>query len=35
VDFSELEVNLDPPAEVFRFDPPEGVRIIDLAPPSR
>jgi outer membrane lipoprotein carrier protein len=35
VDFSELEVNLDPPAEVFRFDPPEGVRIIDLATPSR
>jgi outer membrane lipoprotein carrier protein len=34
VDFTEIEVNLDPPAELFRFDPPEGVRVIDLAPPG-
>jgi len=35
VEFSELKVNLDPPADLFRFDPPAGVRIIDLAEPAR
>jgi outer membrane lipoprotein carrier protein len=30
VEFSELEVNRDPPADIFRFEPPAGVRVIDL-----
>lgn len=35
VEFSNLEVNLDPPAGLFRFDPPAGVRVIDIAEPPR
>ena len=34
VEFSDLQVNLDPPADLFRFEPPTHVRIIDLSPPS-
>lgn len=34
VRFSELEANRDPPADVFTFEVPEGVRVIDLAPPT-
>lgn len=34
VEFSEIEVNLDPAPEVFRFDPPKDVRVIDLAAPG-
>jgi outer membrane lipoprotein carrier protein len=30
VEFSDLHVNLDPPADVFRFVPPAGVRVIEL-----
>jgi outer membrane lipoprotein-sorting protein len=30
VTFSEIRSNLAPPAELFRFDPPPGVRVIDL-----
>jgi outer membrane lipoprotein carrier protein len=32
VEFSGIEVNLDPAADVFRFDPPAGVRVIDIEP---
>jgi outer membrane lipoprotein carrier protein len=32
VAFSEIEVNLGPSADVFRFEPPAGVRVIDVAP---
>jgi outer membrane lipoprotein carrier protein len=35
VEFSEVKVNLDPPDEVFRFEPPAGVRIVDLPEPRR
>jgi outer membrane lipoprotein carrier protein len=35
VEFSDLQVNLDPPAETFRFDPPAGVRVIELPAPGR
>jgi outer membrane lipoprotein carrier protein len=35
VEFSEIEVNLDPSADVFRFEPPAGVRVIDLGPAPR
>jgi outer membrane lipoprotein carrier protein len=34
VEFSEIRVNLDPPAESFRFDPPSGVRVIELEAPA-
>jgi outer membrane lipoprotein carrier protein len=34
VSFSEVEVNRDPPASLFHFDPPKGVRVIDLAAPK-
>jgi len=34
VEFSDLQVNLDPPADLFRFEPPANVRIIDLSQPS-
>ena len=30
VRFSGIEVNLDPPAGVFSFEAPDGVRVIDL-----
>ncbi len=30
VSFTEIRSNLDPPSELFRFDPPSGVRVIDL-----
>ena len=30
VSFSEIRPNLSPPSELFRFDPPSGVRVIDL-----
>jgi outer membrane lipoprotein carrier protein len=33
VAFSEVHVNRDPAPETFRFDAPEGVRVIELAPP--
>jgi outer membrane lipoprotein carrier protein len=32
VAFSETEVNLGPSADVFRFEPPAGVRVIDVGP---
>lgn len=35
VEFTDRQVNLDPPAEVFRFDVPAGVRIIDLPDAER
>lgn len=35
VEFSDLQVNLDPSAEVFRFVPPAGVRVIELQTPER
>jgi outer membrane lipoprotein carrier protein len=34
VEFSDLQVNLDPPADLFRFEPPANVRVIDLSQPS-
>ncbi len=30
VTFEDLQANLDPPASLFRFDPPPGVRVLDL-----
>ena len=30
VAFSDIRTNLDPAAETFEFDPPEGVRVIEL-----
>jgi len=35
VEFTDLQVNLDPPAKTFRFDPPAGVRVIELSSPKR
>jgi outer membrane lipoprotein carrier protein len=35
VEFSDLQVNLDPSGEVFRFVPPAGVRVIELPTPER
>jgi outer membrane lipoprotein carrier protein len=35
VEFSDLHVNLDPSADVFRFVPPAGVRVIELPTPER
>ena len=32
VAFQSLQTDTDPPAETFRFDPPEGVEVIELAP---
>ena len=32
--FSEVEFDRDPPAGTFRFDPPEGVSVIDLTVPG-
>ncbi len=32
--FSEVQFDRDPPAETFRFDPPEGVSVIDLTAPG-
>jgi outer membrane lipoprotein carrier protein len=32
VAFTEIEVNLGPSADVFRFEPPAGVRVIDVGP---
>jgi outer membrane lipoprotein carrier protein len=32
VELSELEVNQSPPASLFRFEAPEGVRVMDLQP---
>lgn len=32
VKFSEMQFNTDPPEAEFRFDPPEGVRVIEVAP---
>jgi outer membrane lipoprotein carrier protein len=32
VELSELRTNQSPPASVFRFEPPEGVRVTDLQP---
>jgi outer membrane lipoprotein-sorting protein len=34
VSFSQIRVNQGPPAEVFRFEPPPGVSVIDLAAPA-
>jgi outer membrane lipoprotein carrier protein len=31
VAFSQLEFNRDPPAATFRFDPPDGVTVVDLS----
>ena len=33
VDFSEIEVNRDPDPSVFEFDPPPGIRVIELGLP--
>ncbi len=35
VAFSGIELNLDPDAQLFRFDPPADVRVIELEPPAR
>jgi len=32
VRFDDLRTNLDPPADRFRFVPPEGVKVIEVAP---
>ncbi len=32
VAFQEIQVNLDPAPELFRFDPPAGVRVIEVEP---
>ena len=32
VEISELRVNQSPAASLFRFEPPEGVRVTDLQP---
>ena len=32
IEFSELQVNRDPAPEVFRFVPPEGVKVIEIQP---
>jgi outer membrane lipoprotein carrier protein len=32
VEFRDLQVNRRPPASTFRFDPPEGVSVVDLTP---
>ncbi len=32
VSFSEMRFNTDPPDAEFRFDPPEGVRVIEVVP---
>ncbi len=34
IEFSEIQVDRDPPAETFRFDPPSGVRVIELEAPA-
>jgi outer membrane lipoprotein-sorting protein len=34
VEFTKLEVNVDPPADLFHFDPPKGVRVIELDKPN-
>jgi outer membrane lipoprotein-sorting protein len=33
--FSGMRTNLAPAEELFRFDAPEGVRVIELEPPKR
>jgi outer membrane lipoprotein-sorting protein len=33
VSFQEVQVNTDPPASLFAFEAPEGVRVIELSPP--
>jgi outer membrane lipoprotein carrier protein len=35
VAFSNIELNVDPAASLFRFDPPADVRVIELNEPSR
>ncbi len=32
MEFSELRVDQSPPADLFHFEPPQGVRVIDLQP---
>ncbi len=32
VEFSQIRVNQDPPPEAFGFDPPPGVRVIEVGP---
>jgi outer membrane lipoprotein carrier protein len=32
VEFSDIQINLDPPPETFRLEPPPGVRVIELEP---
>ena len=32
VELSELRINQSPPASLFGFEPPQGVRVIDLQP---
>jgi hypothetical protein len=34
VAFAGIRVNLDPDPELFRFEPPAGVRVIELEAPS-
>ena len=33
--FSNIELNINPAASLFRFDPPADVRVIELDPPSQ
>jgi outer membrane lipoprotein-sorting protein len=35
VAFSNIELNVDPAASLFRLDPPADVRVIELNEPSR
>jgi outer membrane lipoprotein-sorting protein len=35
VAFSNIELNVDPAASLFRFDPPADVRVIELDEPAR
>ena len=32
VRFEDMKTNQDPPSEIFRFEPPEGVRVLELPP---
>ena len=34
VEFADIEVDFDPPPELFQLEPPEGTRIIDLGVPG-
>ena len=34
IEFQDMQVNQRPDPSVFRFEPPEGVEVIELAPPT-